>query len=125
MVNVEQPDFLTGLAAKNSIAADAAKYRDLIAAQRKASDIQYGAQLGAQEVVNRLPELYAQNDVKDSAFNRYNYGADYRQQAPVQIPAGATTNGARVQFDTPASSSPVDKYLADKEAWRQAQSKGK
>ena len=97
--------------------------------EKQAKDLQAMAQLfrmqGAQEVVNRLPELYTQNDVKDSAFNRYNYGADYRQQAPVQIPAGATTNGARVQFDTPASSSPVDKYLAEKKAWQDAQSKGK
>ena len=83
---------------------------------------QYGAQLGAQEVLKNVP-LYA-GDVKDSAFNRYNYGADYRQQAPVQIPAGASTNGARVQFDTPASSAPVDAHLKQKEAWRQAQSKG-
>ena len=108
--------------------AKAAAY-DKGLAEQSARDAEYMkqfyTQLGAQEVINRLPELHAQNDIKDSAFNRYNYGADYRQQAPVQIPAGAATNGARVQFDTPAISSPVDKYLAEKEAWRQAQSKGK
>ena len=108
--------------------AKAAAY-DKGLAEQSARDVEYMkqfyTQLGAQEVMNRLPELYAQNDVKDSAFNRYNYGADYRSQAPVQIPAGATTNGARVQFDMPTSSSPVDKYLAEKKAWQDAQSKGK
>lgn len=108
--------------------AEQAVKANLYDQEKQAKDLQAMAQLfrmqGAQEAVSMLP-AFVQNDIKDSAFNRYNYGADYRQQAPVQIPAGATTNGARVQFDTPASSLPVDKYLAEKEAWRQAQSKGK
>ena len=97
--------------------------------EKQAKDLQAMAQLfraqGAQEVINRLPELYTQNDVKDSAFNRYNYGADYRPQTPVQIPAGATTGGARLQPEPTPASSVVADYLAHKEAWRQEQNKGK
>ena len=88
---------------------------------------QYGAQLGFQEGVKQAPVLYAQNELqRDAEFNRMNYGADYSKQAPVQVPAGATTNGARLQVgpDVPTSSAVAD-YLAQKEAWRQAQSKGK
>ena len=86
---------------------------------------QYGAQLGFQEGVKQAPVLYAQNELRrDAEFNRMNYGADYSKQAPVQVPAGATT-GARLQVgpDVPTSSA-VANYLAQKEAWRQAQSKG-
>ena len=88
---------------------------------------QYGAQLGFQEGVKQAPVLYAQNELqRDAEFNRMNYGADYSKQAPVQVPAGATTNGARLQVgpDVPTSSAVAD-YLAQKEAWRQAQNKGK
>ena len=87
---------------------------------------QQGAQLGFQEGVKQAPTLYAQNELqRDAEFNRMNYGADYGKQAPVQIPAGATTNGARLQVgpDAPTSSAVAD-YLALKEAWTRAQSKG-
>ena len=116
MINVEQPDFLTGLAAKNSIVTDAAKYRELLAAQNKASDIQYGAQLGAQEVVNRLPDLYAKNDELKYAQDMYRNNYDSRNipvQTPVQIPAGATTNGARIQGEPVAPMTPgMAEYMA-------------
>ena len=84
-----------------------------------------GFQKGVETAMQQAP-LYA-GEVRDNAqYNRFNYGADYRQQVPVQIPAGATTNGARLQPDpdVPTSSAVAD-YLARKEAWRQAQSKGK
>ena len=87
---------------------------------------QQGAQLGFQEGVKQAPTLYAQNELqRDAEFNRMNYGSDYSKQAPVQIPAGATTNGARLQVepDAPTGSAVAD-YLAQKEAWRRAQSKG-
>ena len=84
-----------------------------------------GFQKGIETAMQQAP-LYA-GDVRDNAqYNRLNYGADYTKQAPVQIPAGATTSGARLQPGptTPTSSAVAD-YLAQKEAWRQAQSKGK
>ena len=87
---------------------------------------QQGAQLGFQEGVKQAPTLYAQNELqRDAEFNRMNYGADYSKQAPVQAPARAVTNGARLQVgpEVPTSSAVAD-YLAQKEAWRQAQSKG-
>ena len=87
---------------------------------------QQGAQLGFQEGVKQAPTLYAQNELqRDAEFNRMNYGADYGKQAPVQVPARAATDGARLQVgpEVPTSSAVAD-YLAQKEAWRQAQSKG-
>ena len=87
---------------------------------------QQGAQLGFQEGVKQAHTLYAQNELqRDAEFNRMNYGADYSRQAPAQIPTGATTNGARLQPEPSApTSSVVADYLAQKEAWRRAQSKG-
>ena len=97
----------------------AAKDAEFIASQYANAGFQKGVETAMQQA-----PLYA-GDVKDTAYNRFNYGADYRPQAPVQIPAGATTGGARLQ---PAPSAPtssaVADYLAQKEAWRQAQSKG-
>lgn len=71
---------------------------------------------------------YAKNDELEYAQDMYRSNYDSRNmpvQAPVQIPAGATTNGARLQVepDAPTGSAVAD-YLAQKEAWRQAQSKG-
>ena len=109
-------------------AAKANEYDKLVAAR----DAEYmanqyanaGFQQGVEAARQQAP-LYA-NDVKDNAaYNRWNYGADYSKQVPVQMPAGATTNGARLQpGPTAPTSSAVADYLAQKEAWRQAQSKG-
>ena len=110
-------------------AAKANEYDKLVAAR----DAEYmanqyanlGFQKGVETAMQQAP-LYA-GEVRDNAqYNRFNYGADYRPQAPVQIPAGATTGGARLQpGPTAPTSSAVADYLAQKEAWRQAQSKGK
>lgn len=72
---------------------------------------------------------YAKNDELEYAQDMYRSNYDSRNipiQTPTQIPAGATTNGARLQPDpdVPTGSAVAD-YLARKEAWRQAQSKGK
>ena len=109
-------------------AAKANEYDKLVSAR----DAEYmanlyanaGFQEGVKTAMSQAP-LYA-NDVRDDAvYNRLNYGANYGKQAPVQVPAGAT-NGARIQPDVvkPTSSAVAD-YLAQKEAWRQEQSKGK
>ena len=109
--------------------AKAAAY-DKGLAEQSASDAQAMAQLytqlGFQEGVKQAPVLYAQNELqRDAEFNRMNYGADYSKQVPVQVPTGATTNGARLQPEPAApTSSVVADYLAQKEAWRRAQSKG-
>ena len=71
---------------------------------------------------------YAKNDELEYAQDMYRSNYDSRNipvQAPVQTPAGATTKGARLQVepDAPTGSAVAD-YLAQKEAWRQAQSKG-
>ena len=108
-------------------AAKANEYDKLVAARDAEHMAQIYKQQGAQELLNAMQQapLYA-NDVKDNAaYNRWNYGADYSKQVPVQVPAGATTNGARLQpGPTAPTSSAVADYLAQKEAWRQAQSKG-
>ena len=84
-----------------------------------------GFQKGVEAAMRQAP-LYASDVRDDATYNRLNYGADYSKQTPVQIPAGATTNGARLQPEPAApTSSAVADYLAQKEAWRQAQSKGK
>lgn len=87
--------------------------------------VNLGFQKGVETAMQQAP-LYA-GEVRDNAqYNRFNYGADYRQQVPVQIPTGATTGGARLQPEpTAPTSSAVADYLAKKEAWRQEQSKGK
>ena len=84
-----------------------------------------GFQKGIETAMQQAP-LYAGDVRNDAQYNRFNYGADYTKQTPVQIPTGATTSGARLQPGptTPTSSAVAD-YLAQKEAWRQAQSKGK
>ena len=109
-------------------AAKANAYDKLVAAR----DAEYmanqyanlGFQKGVETAMQQAP-LYA-GEVRDNAqYNRLNYGADYTKQAPVQIPAGATTSGARLQpGPTAPISSAVADYLAQKEAWRQAQSRG-
>lgn len=108
-------------------AAKANEYDKLVAARDAEYMAQTYKQQGAQELLNAMQQapLYA-SDVKDNAaYNRWNYGADYSKQVPVQVPAGATTNGARLQPDpTAPTSSAVADYLAQKEAWRQTQSKG-
>ena len=87
--------------------------------------VNLGFQKGVETAMQQAP-LYA-GEVRDNAqYNRFNYGSDYRPQAPVQIPAGATTGGARLQpGPTAPTSSVVADYLVKKEAWRQEQSKGK
>lgn len=110
-------------------AAKANEYDKLVAAR----DAEYmanqyanlGFQKGVEAAMQQAP-LYA-GEVRDNAqYNRFNYGSDYRPQAPVQMPTGATTNGARLQpGPTAPTSSAVADYLAKKEAWRQEQSKGK
>ena len=109
-------------------AAKANAYDKLVAAR----DAEYmanqyanlGFQKGVETAMQQAP-LYA-GEVRDNAqYNRFNYGADYTKQAPVQIPTGATTGGARLQpGPTAPTSSAVADYLAQKEAWRQAQSRG-
>ena len=87
--------------------------------------VNLGFQKGVETAMQQAP-LYA-GEVRDNAqYNRFNYGADYTKQAPMQIPAGATTGGARLQpGPTAPTSSVVADYLVKKEAWRQEQSKGK
>lgn len=110
-------------------AAKANEYDKLVAAR----DAEYmanhyanaGFQKGVETAMQQAP-LYAGETKDNAAYNRFNYGADYRQQVPVQIPVGATTNGARLQPgpDAPTSSAVLD-YLKQKNAWSDAQSKGK
>ena len=86
---------------------------------------QQGAQLGFQEGVKQAPTLYAQNELqRDAEFNRLNNGADYRQQAPIQVPAGAQ-RGARIQGEPVQQMTPgMAEYMARIRANKEAQSKG-
>ena len=110
-------------------AAKANEYDKLVAARDAAymanQYVNAGFQQGVEAARQQAP-LYA-SDLRDNdVYNRLNYGSDYSKQAPVPIPVGATTNGARLQPDsTEPTSSAVADYLAQKEAWRQTQSKGK
>lgn len=114
----------TGLAQQ---AAKANEYDKLVAARDAEHMAQVYKQQGAQELLSAMQQapLYAGETKDNAAYNRFNYGADYRQQVPVQIPVGATTNGARLQPgpDAPTSSAVLD-YLKQKKAWSDAQSKG-
>ena len=125
-------DFLSKLRdAQVGLAQQAAKaneYDKLVAARDAAymanQYVNAGFQQGVEAARQQAP-LYA-SDLRDNdVYNRLNYGADYSKQVPVQVPAGATTNGARLQpGPTAPTSSAVADYLAQKEAWRQTQSKG-
>ena len=114
----------TGLAQQ---AAKANEYDKLVAARDAEHMAQVYKQQGAQELLSAMQQapLYAGETKDNATYNRFNYGADYSKQAPVQIPAGATTNGARLQPgpDAPTSSAVLD-YLKQKKAWSDAQSKG-
>ena len=86
---------------------------------------QQGAQLGFQEGVKQAPTLYAQSELqRDAEFDRLNNGMDNRQQAPIQIPAGAQ-RGARIQAEPVEQMSPgMAEYMARIRANKEAQSKG-
>ena len=111
-------------------AAKANEYDKLVAARDAEYMAQTYKQQGAQELLNAIQQapLYAQNDELKYAQDMYksNYNSqNIPPQVQFQVPAGATTNGARLQPGPAApTSSAVADYLAQKEAWRRAQSKG-
>lgn len=71
---------------------------------------------------------YARNNELVQAQDMYRSNYDGRNmpvQPPTQTTVGATTNGAGLQVEPDVlTGSAVADYLAQKEAWRRAQSKG-
>ena len=65
MVDPNKPSVIDGLAAKNNVLQEAANYRAIVDAQKQNSAMQYGAQ----QVINKLPEILAANTVKQPTYS--------------------------------------------------------
>lgn len=107
-----------------------AKALAALQAERANAEAAYIADLLKQGMAYQVAgqPTYARNNELVYAQDMYRGNYDGRNipvQPTTQIPAGATTNGAGLQVEPDVlTGSAVADYLAQKEAWRRAQSKG-